>query len=75
MQNQQNNWFRALLDKINELAEQFGLNDSQINTFRDFVVTTARHQYKVGSKSGAGWAFKKSREEQAGTISQALSTN
>jgi len=68
MQSQQNNWFQNLLDKINQLAEQFGLNDSQTNTFRDFVVTTARYQYKVGSKSGAGWAFKKAREEQMTSV-------
>ncbi|TAL51054.1 hypothetical protein EPN81_01035 [Patescibacteria group bacterium] len=65
-----NNWFQTLLDKINQLAEQFELNDSQTNTFRDFVVTTARTQYQVGSKSGAGWAFKKAREEQSGIIGQ-----
>lgn len=68
MQNQQNNWFQNLLDKINQLADQFGLDDTQTNTFRDFIVTTARSQYQVGTKSGAGWAFKKVREEQtAGT--------
>jgi hypothetical protein len=64
MQNQQSNWFQNLLNNIDQLAGQFGLDDTQTNAFRDFVVITARHQYKVGSKSGAGWAFKKAREER-----------
>lgn len=43
---------------------QFNLNETQTHTFQDFVVTLAREQYKVGSRSGAGWAFKKVREEK-----------
>ncbi|PJA45612.1 hypothetical protein CO174_02345 [Candidatus Uhrbacteria bacterium CG_4_9_14_3_um_filter_50_9] len=58
-----NNWFQALQDKINSLSEQFGLDEVQTHAFRDFVVTTAREQFKIGSRSGAGWAFKKAREE------------
>lgn len=61
---QRNNWFRSLLDKINMFAEQFELDEIETGAFRDFVVTTAREQFKVGSKSGAGWAFKKAREGQ-----------
>lgn len=60
-----NNWFQALQDKINSLSEQFGLDEVQRHTFRDFVVNIAREQFKVGSRSGAGWAFKKAREEKA----------
>ena len=68
MQNQDNNnWFRNLLDKVNQLAEQFGLDDSQTHTFRDFIVSTARDQFKVGSKSGAGWAFAQARKGQDGS--------
>ena len=58
-----NNWFQALQDKINSLSEQFGLDEVQTHAFRDFVVTTAREQFKIGSRSGAGCAFKKAREE------------
>lgn len=68
MQNQTNNWFRILLDKINQLAEQFALDDVQTNAFRDFVVSIAREQYKVGSKSGARYVYKKAREEQLATV-------
>lgn len=67
MQNQQKNWFQNLSDKINQLATQFGLDDTQTNAFRDFVVTIARSQYQIGTKSGAGWAFKKIREEHGTT--------
>ncbi len=61
---QKNNWYRALLDEISMLAQSFRLSETQTHTFRDFVVTTAREQFKVGSRSGAGWAFKKAREGQ-----------
>lgn len=65
MQNQQNNWFKNLQDKINEFAGQFGLDDSQTNRFRDFVVGIARDQFKAGNRSGAGWAFDEARKKIA----------
>ena len=66
MQNQQNNnWYRGLLDRVNEFAEQFGLDDSQSNRFRDFVVGIARDQFKAGNRSGAGWAFDQARKKIA----------
>ncbi|MBI4437341.1 hypothetical protein HY631_00065 [Candidatus Uhrbacteria bacterium] len=49
-------------------AEQFELDEVETSAFRDFVVTTAREQFKVGSKSGAGWAFKKAREGQTSAV-------
>ncbi|NQV88937.1 MAG: hypothetical protein HQ488_01270 [Parcubacteria group bacterium] len=60
-----NTWFQALYDKINMLAEQFGLDEMQRHAFRDFVVTTAREQYKTGNRSGAGWAFAQARKGQS----------
>jgi hypothetical protein len=66
MQNaQKTNWLQTLSDNINALVHSFGLDESQANLFRDFVMTTARSQYQVGNKSGARWAFKKMREEAA----------
>ncbi|NQV90159.1 hypothetical protein HQ487_02010 [Candidatus Uhrbacteria bacterium] len=59
----QNNWYQKLLDKISELAEQFGLDDSQTNRFRDFTVSLARDQFKAGNRSGAGWAFDQVRKK------------
>lgn len=60
---QQTNWYKLLLDKINCLCEEFGLDDSQTNQFKDFVVSLAKEQYKIGNKYGASWAFKRAREE------------
>ncbi|MBI5794599.1 hypothetical protein HZA87_06005 [Candidatus Uhrbacteria bacterium] len=59
---QKTNWFQTMLDKINMFAEQFELDEVETSAFRDFILTTAREQFKVGSKSGAGWAFKQVRE-------------
>jgi hypothetical protein len=59
---QKNHWLNILLDKINVFAEQFELDEVETSTFRDFVVTTARDQFKVGNKSGIGWALKQVRE-------------
>ncbi|MDG1949380.1 MAG: hypothetical protein P8J32_00985 [bacterium] len=64
MQNDQKNWYQQLSDRINSLAEQFSLDEIQHDTFRTFVVKLAKDQYKVGSKAGAGWAFKKAKEGQ-----------
>ncbi len=61
-EDKKNNWYRSLLDRITNLSEQFELDDSQENTFRDFVVTLAREQYKRGSRSGAGWAFAQAKK-------------
>lgn len=60
---QNNNWYQLLLDKINSLSEEFGLDDVQTNQFRNFVVRLAKEQYKIGNKYGASWAFKRAREE------------
>lgn len=65
MQNQQNNWFKKLQDKINEFAGQFGLDDSQTNRFRDFVMGIARDQFNAGNKNGVGWAFAEARKKIA----------
>jgi hypothetical protein len=63
MQDTQKNWFQKLSDHIHQLAEQFDLDEIQTQAFRDFVVSIAREQYKTGSRSGAGWAFKKAKEQ------------
>ena len=65
MQNRQNNWFKKLQDTINEFAGQFGLDDSQTNRFRDFILGIARDQFKAGNRSGAGWAFDEARKKIA----------
>ncbi|MBU0646513.1 hypothetical protein KJ611_03525 [Patescibacteria group bacterium] len=58
-------WYEELIQSINRLAEQFGLDDISTSHLRDFIVGVAREQYKVGNKSGARWAFKKMEAEGA----------
>lgn len=66
-------WYKNLTDSINLLSEEFGLSDIQTNRFRDFAMTVAKEQYRVGNKSGAAWAFKQAREGsgQSMTVGQA----
>lgn len=59
---QKSNWLQTLQDRVNRFAEQFELDEVETDTFRDFVVTTARDQFKVGNKSGIGWILKQIRE-------------
>ncbi len=57
-----NNWYRELVSRVNTLSETFGLDDLQTSDLRNFVMTIAQSQFKVGSKSGAAWAFKQKKE-------------
>ena len=65
MQNQPSSWYKNLCDRVNEVAESFGLDDPQTNRFRDFIMQIARDQFKAGNKSGAGWAFQQARDKAA----------
>ncbi|MBI4592370.1 hypothetical protein HY733_02895 [Candidatus Uhrbacteria bacterium] len=65
MQNQQNNWYKILCDKINELSENFGLDDAQTSRFRDFIIGIARDQFNAGNRNGVGWAFAEARKKIA----------
>ncbi|MBT5808224.1 hypothetical protein HOI18_05035 [Candidatus Uhrbacteria bacterium] len=62
-------WYNQLEDRIGNLAEQFGLDDVQRLTFRDFVTNLSRDQFRAGSKSGAGWAFDQARKGRLKTAS------
>jgi hypothetical protein len=59
---QKTNWYNQLIQQTNTMSEAFGLDDSQTNELRNFIVSLARDQYKVGNKSGAAWAFQQARE-------------
>jgi hypothetical protein len=61
-QSKTNNWYRDLVSRVNTLSETFGLDDLQTSDLRNFVMTIAKDQFKVGSKSGAAWAFKQGKE-------------
>lgn len=56
-------WINALTDRVNTMAEEFGLDDSQTNRFRDFTIEMAKEQYKVGNKSGIAWLHKQMQEK------------
>lgn len=59
---QRSHWLQALQDRVNMFAEQFELDEVETGAFRDFIVTTARDQFKVGNKNGIGWTLKQIRE-------------
>ena len=59
-------WHEELIGSINQLSEQFGLDENSTTHLREFIIQIARKQYKVGNKNGARWAFKKiATENQA----------
>jgi len=55
-------WYKKLLNQLNVLAEQFELDDLQLDQFRDFSVNLAKEQFRAGNKSGIAWAYKQIRE-------------
>ncbi|MFC1787878.1 hypothetical protein ACFLZY_01515 [Patescibacteria group bacterium] len=55
-------WYKELMSKINNLAEEFGLDDLSCDKFRDFVFERSREQYMAGNRAGIAFAHK-----QAGT--------
>ena len=58
-------WYENLISSINNLAEEFGLDDPQAQRFRDFMIGIARDQYKSGNRSGIRWAHEQIRTQQA----------
>ena len=56
-------WYEELISSINQLSEQFGLDENSATHLREFIIQIAREQYKIGNKSGARWAFKKIANE------------
>ncbi len=66
-----NSWYKSLLQNINNLAEELGLDDFAGGKLRDFVLDTAKAEFKAGNKSGIAWAFKQSRAKEVPTAAQA----
>lgn len=66
---QTTSWYKKLLSQLNSLAEQFGLDDLQLDQFRDFSVTLAKDQFRAGNKSGIAWAYRQIRENGPGAQS------
>ncbi len=63
METPKNNWYKALVNEINSVSEELGLDDMGTDRLRDFVVERAKDQFKAGNKSGIRWAFEKARKE------------
>jgi hypothetical protein len=51
-------WHVELIQSVQGLCEQFGLDDQATQSFRDLMMTIAKEQYKVGNRSGIAWARK-----------------
>ncbi len=58
MNNTTQQWYQQLMSNTEQLAQRFGLDQENTNSLRDFVVRTAKEQYRTGNKAGAAWAFK-----------------
>lgn len=55
------NWYRSLMDKINEKAEAWNLDEQQTAELRDWVTIECSEQFKAGNRDGASWAFDQAR--------------
>lgn len=56
-------WYKKLLSQLNTLAEQFELDDLQMDQFKDFSMNLAKEQFRAGNKSGIAWVYKQLREK------------
>ncbi len=58
-------WYKDLIQRANNFAEEIGLDDFTTNKFRDFLLDIAKEQYRRGNKSGAAWAFSQAEKKLA----------
>ncbi len=49
-------WHERVTAKMNQLAEEFGLDPMSTQRLRDTVLEIAKAQYKVGNSCGIRWA-------------------
>ena len=49
-------WYGRLVSAINGFGEELGLDDQSTSRLREFVMATAKDQFKAGNKSGIRWA-------------------
>ncbi len=63
MEDTNGNWYKNLITECNSMSERFGLDDMATKEMRDFIVFTAKEQYKHGNKSGIRWAYGKMKNE------------
>lgn len=51
-----NRWYTELVQSVNGLAEELGLDDMGTQKLRDFAFEKAKEQFKAGNRSGIRWA-------------------
>jgi RNA polymerase subunit RPABC4/transcription elongation factor Spt4 len=56
-----NKWHLPFIERVHALCEECGLDDFHTSKWRDFVITVAKEQYKVGNRSGIRWAREQMR--------------
>lgn len=56
MEEKKPKWYAELVNALNALAEELGLDDPGTQRMRDFVVSTAKSQYMAGNRAGIYWA-------------------
>lgn len=56
MEDKKPKWYAELVNALNTLAEELGLDDLGAQRMRDFVVSTAKSQYMEGNRAGIYWA-------------------
>ncbi len=56
MEDKKPKWYAELLNALNALGEELGLDDLGTERMRDFVVSTAKSQYMAGNRAGIYWA-------------------
>lgn len=51
-----NRWYTELVQAVNGLGEELGLDDQGTQRLRDFAFEKAKEQFKAGNRSGIRWA-------------------
>lgn len=60
------NWYNSLRDRVQDIARRYELPEDITAEVQSLMFEIAREQFKMGSKSGAAWAFKKRDAEASG---------
>lgn len=57
MEKESPKWYVEMTSKFNELAHNLGIEGPAVAELRNFMIETAKSQFKVGNKSGIRWAL------------------
>lgn len=58
-------WYNTLRERVQDLGRRYELPEDITAEVQNLMFEVAREQFKIGSKSGAAWAFKKRDTEAA----------